>query len=250
MNRTLIFIALLTATAALLKPHPASPSAEELADLRSKVAALEKAVAQLDQPIGPKLISSQTAPTKNMAPEAPTNLTADPLEIRHLRDQITQLSENQQRLDKAIASTKKSARTAFTSPAEAANVALDTEAIFEHRVSALRALRAADQIPADVASAMLNLAPKLLDPKSREDIYSQFEDFEDPMVVSTLVTALREDTEPKVRRKVGEILSSVRHIPDVRTALASAAATDPDMEVRERVQSAMQGLRTGKGKGR
>jgi len=250
MNRILIFIALLTATAALLKPHPASPIAEEVADLRSKVAELEKAVAKLDQPIGPQLISSQTAPTKKIALEAPASLTLDPAEIRHLRDQITQLSENQQRLDKAIASTKKSARTAFTSPAEAASVALDSEAIFEHRVSALRALRAADQIPADVASAMLNLAPKLLDPKSREDIYSQFEDFEDPMVVSTLVTALQNDSEPKVRRKVGEILSSVRHVPDVRTALASAATTDPDQEVRERVQSAMQGLRTGKGKGR
>jgi hypothetical protein len=250
MNRILILIALLTATAALLKPHPTSPSAEEVADLRLKIAELRKTVAQLDQPIGPKFIASQTAQLQNTAPEAPVTLTADPSEIRHLRDQITQLTENQQRLDKAIASTKKSARTAFTSPAEAASVALDSEAIFEHRVSALRALRAADQIPADVASTMLNLAPKLLDPKSREEIYSQFEDFEDPMVVSTLLTALQTDSDPKVRKKVGEILSSVRHLPDVTNGLASAVATDPDPEVREKVQSAMQGIRTGNGYGK
>jgi hypothetical protein len=250
MNRILIFIALLVAIAALFKPNPSSPSAEALADLRSKVAALEKAVAKLDQPINQKLISSQTAQTKNSSQGEPDSPAADSEDIRHLIDQITQLAENQQRIEKTIASTKKSARTAFTSPAEAAAVALDPDAIFEHRISALRALRAADQVPADVASAMLNLAPQLLDPKSREDIYNQFEDFEDPMVLSALVSALRQDNEPKVRKRVGEILSPFRHVPDVRAALASAASSDPDLEVREKAQASIQGIRTGKGKGR
>jgi chaperonin cofactor prefoldin len=246
MNRILLIIAFVTAAAAFFRPTTSSPNAEDFADLRSKVAALEKTIAKLDQPIGQKFIFSQTAQIKTTSREEPATHTLDPAEIQRLRDQVTQLAENQQRLDKALTAAKKARDTAFTNVAEAASVALDAQASFEHRIQALRALRAADQVPADVAAAMLTLAPKLLDPKSREDIYRQFEDFDDPLVVSTLLTALRQDEDAKVRKKVGEILSSVQNIPDVRTALALAITTDPDLEVREKVRTAMQGIRPAK----
>jgi hypothetical protein len=248
INSLSAIAALVLAAAAYFNANRPLSSSRDLSVISARISELEQTLSKLEPSRTPGTVSASAVKSASLPQKAPGPLSFESGEIRQLQEQITQITERQQRLEAAVAVSKKGRDSAFTSSAEAARVALDSESGFEQRIHALRALRAVDQVSADVASAMLSLAPKLLDPKSREEIYRQFEDFEDPLVVFTLMTALQQDADPKVRKKVGEILSSVQHLSEVRNALTTAVTHDPDLEVREKVGAAMLGIRNGKEK--
>jgi hypothetical protein len=167
-----------------------------------------------------------------------------PPDLRKRLEDLEKSVAGLQRLSKENANPAQPAQAESPDLAKLQRQATDPSATEQEKLAALKALRGQkldgkDAISPEVVLAMLDLAERSQDERSRVDAYRNLHGVKDPALRDSMLRSLAGDPSAKVREKVAQDIDTF--LPDVTVegALRQAAEGDSDAGVRAAAQKTL-----------
>ncbi|TAJ24498.1 MAG: hypothetical protein EPO68_01325 [Planctomycetota bacterium] len=232
-------LSLATKASAPASVSAADPHAAQLLALANEVAALRGELQRI-------------AATEGNAPlePAPQRTATEPTASPELLARLASLEASMAALARAQEPQPVAVRPASVQPepSEARLTALDFGRSEAERLAALGKLRdmtidGRDARSREVVLAMLDLAERSPNEKTRDDVYRQLHGVKDDALRDAMLRSLAGDPSAKVRRRAAEDIDTFLPDPMVEAALRRAAETDADANVRAMALSTLSGGR-------